>query len=80
MNQIATFFTHLGALNFYRMIVNLDENACMMPVPRAVSASCGTCVRFFVEFDRVNMSEEDMEAVFVETDGRYQAIYRAEET
>lgn len=43
---IATFYTHYGAQVFYNKAQSFDANAKMMPVPRAVSASCGTCVYF----------------------------------
>ena len=47
---IATFFTHFGAQSFYTAMKHQDPAARMMPVPRALSASCGICVSF--EADR----------------------------
>lgn len=46
MNYIATFFTHYGAMTFQRLLKGQGKAARMSPVPRALSASCGVCVRF----------------------------------
>lgn len=72
---IATFHTHLGAMRFYRLLRDIDASAAMMPVPRKLSASCGTCVRFSRPFqpDWVN---EDLDAVYTARDGTYQLHYR----
>ena len=43
---IATFFTHFGAVKFARDLRSQGKNATLMPVPRDLSSSCGTCVRF----------------------------------
>ena len=40
--QIATFHTHFGAIRFHKLCKSLGDPAVMMPVPRALSASCGT--------------------------------------
>lgn len=45
MVYIATFFTHYGAMSFHREQKRQGLAAQMMPVPRALSASCGVCVR-----------------------------------
>ena len=45
MHYIATFHTHLGAMTFKNRLQAMgDTEAVMMPVPRALSSSCGTCV------------------------------------
>ena len=51
MNLIATFHTHFGAMSFQKKVEKLGRSAGMMPVPRALSASCGVCVRFDGPFD-----------------------------
>ena len=61
---IATFHTHLGAMTFRNTLLSLgDDSAVMMPVPRALSASCGTCVRFELAFDPDRMYDEDLDRV-----------------
>lgn len=78
MEQIATFHTHFGALSFHRRVCALGDRAVMMPVPRRLSASCGTCVRFTVEF-KPELADEDLDAVYACEAGGYRALFRNEE-
>lgn len=64
MEQIATFHTHFGALTFHRRLTALGDSPVMMPVPRRLSASCGTCVRFSLPFVAETMADEDLEGVY----------------
>ena len=67
---IATFYTHFGAMFFERQLEKLgDRQGQVMPVPRALSASCGVCVRFSLPFDQNLMASEDLESVFLEKEG-----------
>ena len=77
MEKIATFYTHLGALRFSRRLEKLGYEAALAPVPRKLSASCGTCVRFTAEFDR-QWADEDMEAVYTHDGSEYTIIYKDE--
>lgn len=43
---IATFSSHFDAMRFHRFCRDQQWEAEMMPVPRQLSSSCGTCVRF----------------------------------
>ena len=43
---IATFFSHFGATVFARMLRERGLPNRTMPVPRRISSSCGSCVRF----------------------------------
>lgn len=77
MAYIATFHTHLGAMTFCNTLQSLgDRNAVMMPVPRALSASCGTCVRFEEKFDADRMYDEDLDQVFEQKESGFQMIFR----
>lgn len=65
MNEyIATFHTHLSALITSRTLTGLGIQARMMPVPRKLSASCGTCVRYLAEQPHLSAMDEDVEAVY----------------
>ena len=76
---IATFYTHLGALRFHRALVSAgDKSAVMMPVPRKLSASCGTCVRFALPF-RTEWAGEDLEAVYEQESGGYKTVYASDD-
>lgn len=61
---IATFHTHLAALMTSRSLTALGVKAQMMPVPRKLSSSCGTCVRYLSEDANLSAMDEDVEAVY----------------
>lgn len=61
---IATFHTHLSALMTSRTLTVLGIRAQMMPVPRKLSSSCGTCVRYLSETANLDAMDEDVEAVY----------------
>lgn len=46
MGLIATFFSHFGAVRFRRLCRERGVGVELMPVPRSLSSSCGTCARF----------------------------------
>ena len=46
MTYIAAFFSHFGATRFRRLCQEKHVGVELMPVPRAISSSCGTCARF----------------------------------
>lgn len=46
MTYIAAFFSHFGATRFRRICQEKHVDVELMPVPRAISSSCGTCARF----------------------------------
>ena len=45
-DYIATFFSHFGAMSFKKKCDKEGYPAVIMPVPRNLSSSCGTCVKF----------------------------------
>ena len=76
--QIATFHTHFGALSFHKRLRALGDQAVMMPVPRKLSASCGTCVRFFLPFDTA-WADEDLDSVYAVQGQDFQLLIQNEE-
>ena len=76
--QIATFHTHFGALSFHKKLKGLGDSAVMMPVPRKLSASCGTCVKFSLSFDQA-WANEDLDAVYLHEAGDYRLLFQNEE-
>ena len=65
MNEyIATFHTHLSALMTSRNLTGRGVKAQMMPVPRKLSSSCGTCVRYLAKEPNLSAMDEDVEAVY----------------
>ena len=61
---IATFHTHLSALMTSRNLTALNVRAQMMPVPRKLSSSCGTCVRYLADEPLLDAMDVDVEAVY----------------
>ena len=61
---IATFHTHLAALMTCRNLNGKGARAGMMPVPRKLSSSCGTCVRYLADEPNLSAMDEDVEAVY----------------
>ena len=61
---IATFHTHLAALMTCRNLNGKGVKAAMMPVPRKLSASCGTCVRYQAETALLDAMDPDVENVY----------------
>ena len=75
MRYIATFHSLFGAVSFKNKLTKLGDDPVMMPVPRALSASCGTCVAFTRPFDESAMYEEDMDKVVTDEDGTYAVVF-----
>jgi hypothetical protein len=68
MNKyIATFFSHYDALTFFNSIKEKNIKARLMPVPRKVSASCGTCVSYTSDL-KIDFTGYELEALYTETE------------
>ena len=61
---IATFFMHFGSIRYERLCRSKGLEARTMPVPRSLSSSCGTCVRYLAEDPNLSAMDEDVEAVY----------------
>lgn len=80
---IATFYSHYGAIQYRRNCEAMNLKAEVMPVPRDLSSSCGTCVKFHTEAglpekNFPEKTEEVEQIVRVELQG-YVGIYHADE-
>lgn len=76
MEHIVTFYTHFAAQTFARRLKRQGLAARMMPTPRSVSASCGSCVSFMPEGDFASLLVEDTEAVYRCEKGLYAEVWR----
>ena len=78
MTYIATFFSHFGAIRFKKLCQKSGWPAKVMPVPRDLSSSCGTCVRYegAAPCPGANMPEE-VEQIVEVTDNGYVCCHRA---
>ena len=79
MTYIATFFTHFAAVNFSRHLKGTEKKPMLMPVPRKLSSSCGTCVKFTGEAQTAqNWNSDEVEQLvkILET-GSFQVIWHS---
>ncbi|MCL2397633.1 MAG: DUF3343 domain-containing protein [Defluviitaleaceae bacterium] len=72
-NYIATFFSHYDALLFYDFLQEKDITARLMPVPRRVSASCGTCVSF-AHNTEILYTQCEMEAIYIQVSDGFRLL------
>ncbi len=61
---IATFFSHFGAIRFSKQLKETGLHGKLMPVPRRVSSSCGTCVKFEARSGTA-VHSDDLEQLFL---------------
>ena len=73
---IATFYSHFGAIRFKKSCDALGWHAQLMPVPRDLSSSCGTCVQF--EGTCPPAPPIEVEQIVACEDAGYRQLYRAE--
>ena len=79
MTYIATFYSHFGAIRFKRLCRETDMPAEIMPVPRDLSSSCGSCVRYEGALPCPSSRYPDeVEPVVAVTEQGYRLLYRAE--
>ena len=78
---IATFHTHADAILAHRTLSELNVDARMMPVPRKLSSSCGTCVRYTaLSIYAEELSPADFEAIYtVDGIGKYSLAVKGED-
>ena len=75
---IATFHTHLSALMTSRALNAAGAKAGMMPVPRKLSSSCGTCVRYEAPDPCVGQMDRDLENIYAEENGVFTCVHRGD--
>ncbi|MDO4788620.1 MAG: DUF3343 domain-containing protein [Johnsonella sp.] len=61
---LATFHTHLSAMITGKKLKAEAEKVRLEPVPRKLSSSCGTCVRFEAKSSLVHCMDKDYEALY----------------
>ena len=77
---LATFHTHLSAMRTQRALARQDVAARLSPVPRYLSASCGTCVIYRAEDAHLEDMDADVERVVeknTQSDGFREVLNRA---
>ena len=72
---VATFHTHFAALCTFRALSAAGVASTLAPVPRALSSSCGTCVRYSSEDPQLALMHRDFEQVVLErAEGVYEPV------
>lgn len=95
MSYIATFYSHFGAIRFKKQCDSYGLSAKLMPVPRDLSSSCGTCVLYEgvksketnneqdIDIDNFwnvqGMASDELEQIVKKLPEGYQVLYRAKE-
>ena len=77
---IATFHTHLSAMRTQRALARQDVAARLSPVPRYLSASCGTCVIYRAQEAYLASMDADVERIVeknAQGDGYMELLNRA---
>lgn len=77
-SYIATFHTHLSALLTCQSLTAAGAQARMMPVPRKLSASCGTCVAYEAPEPLLERMDTDVERVFAAEGDAYSLLLENE--
>lgn len=72
-HYIVTFFSHFDALSVFNFLKEKGISAKLMPVPRKVSASCGTCVSFSCDLV-IDFTGYEIDAIYIETGNKFELI------
>lgn len=81
MIYLATVYSHFGAIRYKRACEQNGIRATLMPVPRSLSSSCGTCVRCDGGWLPPSAADaEEIEQIVRETADGYECVYRSEES
>ena len=75
MEYIVTFFTHFGAIRFGRQLKGEGITHRMMPVPRKLSSSCGTCVRVEGRLPEGIGADEEIEGAYRIQNEDYEVLF-----
>ena len=75
MIYIATFFSHFGAMHCKKLCDRAGLPAKMMPVPRKLSSSCGTCVRVEAQDAEQIPRTEESEQIALEEENGYRILW-----
>ena len=75
MIYIATFFSHFGAMHCKKLCDRAGLPAKLMPVPRKLSSSCGTCVRVEAQDAEQIPRTEESEQIALEEESGYRILW-----
>ena len=77
---IATFYSHYGAIRYKKICEELGLKAKVMPVPRSLSSSCGTCVGYTADEHVIDENHKDeLEQIVIVREDGYDNVYSSED-
>ena len=71
---IITFYSHFSALSFQRTMTTKGTAVTLMPVPRRLSSSCGTCASLLADAFS-DYAHDGIEKVYLLSDEVYHLIH-----
>jgi len=74
-SYIATFFSHYDALVFFSFLNETGITAKLVPVPRRLSSSCGTCVAFETKQLPSHNADYELDAIYKEVQDGFLKIW-----
>lgn len=78
MTFIATFYSHFGAIRYQKLCKSLGYEAKTMPVPRNLSSSCGTCVKYDAPEVVYDNAHDEIEQIVLCKEDGYECLFKAE--
>ncbi len=79
---VATFVSHFAAMRFRSLCQKVGWEVELMPVPRSLSSSCGTCASYVPSTEGEPLPEgarkDELELVAREADGGFDIVWRHE--
>ncbi len=80
MTYIATFYSHFGAMRCKKLCDERGIASKLMPVPRSLSSSCGTCLRMEADNADHLPQTEEMEQLVLQGEKGYTLLWKAEDS
>ncbi|MCF0141331.1 MAG: DUF3343 domain-containing protein [Mogibacterium sp.] len=80
MTYIATFYSHFGAIRYQKICKEKGYSAKAMPVPRNLSSSCGTCVKYEAPEMLLDKEHDEIEQIVLCTDDGYECLWKASDS
>lgn len=75
MEHIYTFHSHFYAIRFQKKLKDENLVGIIMPVPRKVSSSCGSCVKIADVKNPLELVDEGVEQLFLVKDDKLELLY-----
>ena len=79
MNEYtAVFYSHFGAAAYCKALKKQGIAAKLAPVPRKISASCGSCVRY-AHSRPIEVNDCDLEAIYAQTGDKLECVVKTDD-